>query len=55
MQIIKQKTYQSNYVMRLKQMLYKKKKIKTTIIQKENNIANAEFIIKRLYIKSHHD
>ena len=25
MQIIKQKTYQSNYVMRLKQMLYKKK------------------------------
>ena len=26
MQIIKQKTYQSNYVMRLKQMLYKKKK-----------------------------
>ena len=41
--------------MRLKQMLCKKKKNKTTIIQKENNIANVEFIIKILYIKSHHD
>ena len=36
-------------------MLCKKKNNKTTIIQKEHNIANAEFIIKILYIKSHHD